>query len=409
MRKLIIFTLLLSFTTSVFAEITGWWGLVSFRERHEITKEYTDYTFQGEPGTLRYTDTNTKTRVGYQFGFLMDITDNLKAGLTFRSGIGSVMWQDISMAKGDDSGKLLPGVQEAYLDWNTPYANLQLGKIPQKGNAMWDLYACVNQTDWRLYDPRDGIFNDRISAVNGVRLKVPIELYEKVLTEYNGIKLPRPVTLSKLTITPRATYHVDYVGGYKRDHDDEQQDERNLDWYVALLGLKFQYSNPLLTYDLDTDYGLPYRLGDKYKQDDKDSIFVDESIWGMTHTLRSPILFNFLFQFDYARNERDSMFTASFWDYKAAFEYKGFRLSGRYQHGVQEHEFGNYIGSKAIRDAWHLYVNKTIWNLDIQPRVIWFRTNIDPPEPEITDVDYVDEIKKKQTNVRMEITATVRF
>jgi len=103
------------------------------------------------------------------------------------------------------------------------------------------------------------------------------------------------------------------------------------------------------------------------------------------------------------------MFTASFWDYKAAFEYKGFRLSGRYQHGVQEHEFGNYIGSKAIRDAWHLYVNKTIWNLDIQPRVIWFRTNIDPPEPEITDVDYVDEIKKKQTNVRMEITATVRF
>ncbi len=405
MKRLIILLALFSFTGSVMAEITGWWGVVSFRERYEEIKEYTDYTFQGEPGTLRYTDTNAKTRVGYKFGFKMKVSDNLWAGLTFRSGIGSVMWQDIN--KADD---LLPGLQEAYLNWDVKYALIQMGKIPQDGNAMWDLYAAANQTDSRIYDPRDGIFNDRLSAINGARLKAPFKFYSKVASEIGGYKLPKPTEIASASITPRATYHADYMGGSKRDYfSTDQGDESALDWYAFFIGANLEYKNILMEYNLDFDYGFPSRLGDKRKQDDKDSIYVDETIWGMTHTIESPAIFGLLLEVGYGNNWRDSIFTATFWDFKAGAEYAGFRLTSRYQYGVQEHEFGNYAGSKAIREAMHLYLNKTIFDLDIQPRIIWFRTDIDPPEPELTGGNYTDELKQKKSNVRMEITFTARF
>ena len=152
---------------SAYAEITNWWGTVSYRLRHEIAKPYTDYTQAGDAGTLKWTDENFRTRVGYQFGFAVDLTDNLAAALTFRSGLGSVMLQDITSATG-----LTPGLQEAYIDWETPYARFHLGKIPQSGNPMWDLYAGVNETGWRINNPTDGIFNDRMAALNGGRIMV---------------------------------------------------------------------------------------------------------------------------------------------------------------------------------------------------------------------------------------------
>jgi len=339
--------------------------LVSFRERYEIQKEYTDVSFTGEPGRLRYTDTNTKTRVGYSFGFKKRVFENLDAGVTFRSGVGSVMWQDIN-----SNGSLLPGLLEAYIDWRTPYAELLLGKIPQKGNVFWDLYTCANlREDWRLYNPTDGVFNDRLGALNGMRLSVPVG----------------PVTV-------RMVYHADYVGGYARDYPEETNldDERDLDWQVFVLGAEVRKAG----FDLDVDVGLPKRRGNRYRRG-RDSGYVDEFIWGGTLRKEIPDLYGTELQIGYAYNSRDSIFTASFVDAIASAQVAGFRLTGRYQIGIQDMEFGIYKGYRTKRAAYHLYFNKEVWHLDIQPRLIWFRTEVAG--------------NRKMTNLRLEVTSTVRF
>lgn len=383
MKKILTLFFVLILAGNSYAEITGWWGMISFRQRHETTKYYTDYTLAGDPGTLRYTDTNSKTRLGYRFGFNVDIADNLFARLTFRSGLGSVMWQDIDSFSG-----LLPGMQEAYIDWETPYARLMMGKIPQDGTAMWDLYAAANQTDWRRYDPTDGLFSDRMAALNGARLLVPVG----------------PVTM-------RGTYHADYVGGVRRDYaDTEQSDNNDLDWYAILLGINAKFAG----IEFDGDYGLPYRFGDQEVQDDPDSVYVKENIWGVTLTKQFPGFYQSLVQVGYANNKRNGYFDADFLDAKASAEYLGIRLTGRYQRGVQESEYLTYKGSKAIRSAVHLFLNKTIWNLDIQPRIIWFTTEIDPRDVDLTGIqpeywDRYKDVRKQRTNVRMEVTATVKF
>jgi len=400
MKKLLVLILIVVLSHSAIAASLNWWGLVSFRERHEVLTEYTDYTQSGEPGTERYTDCNSTTKLGYKLGVKLDLAEHLSAALTLRSGLraeqkGSVMWQDINNSTG-----LLPGIQEAYLDWKTPYVEAELGKIPQDGTAMWDLYAAVNQTDERLYNPTDGIFNDRFAALNGARISVPVDIFHEEITEYQGYKLPQPVVLSHLSVTPRAIYHVDKVAGYRREWAaSEQPDERDLDWYAVFIGAEMNYANPLLDYTLDADYGMPYRLGDKYIQDDKDSVYAAEMIWGVTNTLKSPLIFNLMLQMSFGYNWRDSIFTARFWDYTAAAEFKGFRLTGRYQVGSHEHEFGNYIGSKALNSAWHVYLNKTVWDLDIQPRVIWFKT----------DIDQGGLRKQQRALTRYELTMTAKF
>ncbi len=368
MKKLLILVLLLSVTGSAFGEITSWWGLFSFRERYEVSKEFWDVTStssENEPGKLRYTDTNTKTRIGYKFGVKADLMDNLKAGVTFRSGIGSVMWQDI-----DNNSALLPGLLEAYIDWTTPYTELFLGKIPQEGNALWDLYTCANlREDWRLYNPTDGVFSDRLGSLNGVKLLIPVG----------------PITL-------RGTYHTDYVAGYARDYPEEasNDDENNLDRQVFLGGIFAEYSG----FEFDADFGVPTRVGNRYR-DGRDSVYADEFIWGATLKKSMPDLYNSMIRVGYAFNSRDSIFTANFLDVIAQGEVAGFTITGRYQRGDQELEFGIYEGYEVVREAYHVYFNRKIWNLDLQPRLIWFLTEI--------------EGEKQKTNLRLEVTSTVNF
>lgn len=368
MKKFIILVILLSFTGNAFGEITGWWGLLSFRERYEVSKEFWDVTStspENEPGKLRYTDTNTKTRIGYKFGFNVDLADNLRGSITFRSGVGSVMWQDI-----DNKNALMPGLLEAYINWTTPYTELVLGKIPQNGTALWDLYTCANLLeDWRLYNPTDGVFSDRLGALNGVKLLIPIG----------------PVTV-------RGIYHTDYVGGYAREYPAEStnEDVNDLDRQVYLGGISAAHSG----FQLDLDFGVPTRVGNRYR-DGRDSVYVDEFIWGATIKKEMPDLFNSMIQVGYAYNSRDSIFTANFLDVIARGEIEGFTITGRYQRGDQELEFGIYKGYAVVREAYHVYFNKKLWNLDIQPRLIWFRTDI--------------EEEKQKTNLRLEVTSTIRF
>lgn len=380
MNRFIILIFSVLFTGSAYAEITNWWGVVSFRMRNETSKPFTDYTVRGdEPGTLRYTDENFKTRVGYQFGFNVDIADNLAASLTFRSGLGSVMWQDITNSSG-----LSPGLQEAYIDWETPYARLHLGKIPQQGNAMWDLYAGANQTDRRLYNPADGLFNDRMSALNGARFMLPLSFGEFV-------------------ITPRLTFHSDNVSGYKRDHrKSEIEDERIPDWYVMLLGYNAQYKG----FELDADFGIPKRLGEERAQGTKDSIYVDEIIWGATasHIIDEIDLGGLSVQgsklsLGFGYNDRDKVFTANFLTAFVQTELMGYRITAKFDKGIHESKEKTYAGSKAHRTTMHFYVNKTFWNLDIQPRVIFFKTEIEN--------EGVTKVRDKLT--RIELTATTRF
>ncbi len=379
MNRFFILIISILITGSAYAEITNWWGVMSFRQRLETTKIYTDYTQAGDPGTLRYTEDNFKTRVGYQFGFNVDISDNLAASLTFRSGLGSVMLQDITSSSG-----LTPGLQEAYIDWETPYARFHMGKIPQQGNAMWDLYAGANQTDWRLYNPADGLFNDRISALNGARIMLPLEFADA------------PVTL-------RGTFHSDNVSGRKRNYDNsELEDERNPDWYVMLLGINAQYEG----FEFDADFGYPKRLGEERAQGTKDSIYVDEVIWGATGSkiinevnFGSMSVQNSKFSFGFGHNDRDSVFTANFYTILAQTEIMGYRFSAKFDKGVHESKEKTYAGSKAHRQALHLYINKTFWNLDLQPRIILFKTEIEN--------DGLTKTRDELT--RIELTATTRF
>ncbi len=400
MKGLLTIVLLLIYVGSLHAEITEWFGLVSFRQRSEMIKEFTDYTMAGEPGTWKKTESDNKTRLGYRLGFKFNFSDyeKLTGGITLRSGINSVMHQNISSSEG-----LKPGIQEAYINWNTPYAELTLGKIPQAGNAMWDIYAASEVVDWRLYDPRDGVFNDRMSALNGARLQVPIDLFEDMLV-----------------LTPRAIFHTDKVNGYKLEFNESDQAEKHpIDHYSYLFGINAKVDYMGFEYELDGDYGLPYRLGDKMATPDPDSLYYEEALWGITNTLRAPDYCNSVLQVSYGFNERDSIFKATYMDVMASTECYGFRLTGKYQKGDHEHQFGTYRGSKVLRTAWHLSLNKTLWGLDIQPRVIWFDTEIDPTGIEFLEIsegedsgessENAPEVKQTASKTRIEITATVRF
>ena len=355
-----------------------WWGLVSFRQRHETYREYYDFTNPdaSKQWTERFTDTNSRTRFGYQLGFKADIRDNLMAGVTFRSGLGSVMWQDINSMNG-----LTPGLQEAYLDWDIPYLEVVAGKYPQSGTAMWDLYAAPLWIDFRQDNPTDGLFNDRISALSGARALLSAE----------------PLTL-------RATYHTDFVGGGQRHWAESSREDEiteRLDQKVYLLGGELDLTGlvapslaDLMTLSrltLDGDYGLAYRAG-YFQRAGDDSLYAEETLWGMNLNLGVPHLD---LTAGYGYNWRDSVFKSDFLDLMAAGEVAGYRLSGRWQHNTQENQIGIYKGHEAVRSAYHLYLNKTVWNLDLQPRYIYFVTEIDG--------------RKTKSTKRMELTATVRF
>lgn len=366
-----------------------WWGLTSFRQRHEISKEYTDISFGGgAPGTLLHEINNTTTRIGYQFGFIADVRENVSAGLTLRSGLSGnaqVMLQDIHNKDG-----LIPSVQEAYIDWRTPFAKVELGKIPQQGNALWDVYTSTLQTDFRQEDPRDGIFNDRLAALNGFRVS----------------RAFGPVSL-------RGLFHADYVAGYKRDLEDGSTDFiRNPDRNVTMVGTTINLgamaseqgsllNSALSGLSVDFDYGFPKRAAKSGTN--PDSVYADETLWGAT--LRRADQFGVV-QVSYAYNWRDSVFTISYLDAMVQADLasiarsmgrncQDFTLTFRYQDGNEAMEFIPYKGAEADRIAYHLYANKSIWGLDFQPRVIWFTTEI--------------EGFKQKTQTRYELTTTVRF
>jgi hypothetical protein len=380
MKRIILILLAASFAGSADAVAADWhwWGLVSFRQRYEESREYIDFTISdtSQWGNIRFTEQNSRTRLGYQFGFKTEVKDNLHLGVTMRSGLGSVMWQDINNSNG-----LMPGVQEAYLDWDTPYLELLAGKIPQNGTPMWDLYAAPLWIDFRQDDPTDGVYNDRISALSGARVQVPA-----------GV------------LTLRGTYHTDYVGGGQRHwHESSQEDEitLQLDQKVFLLGGAIDISALVgdhlpgalsgLKMTLDGDYGQAYRAG-YFQHAGKDSLYADENLWGLNLNAGLPHLD---LTAGYGYNWRDSVFKSDFLDMTLAGEVAGFRLTGRWQHNRQEHETGIYKGHDAVRNAYHVYFNKTVWNLDLQPRYIYFVTEVDD--------------RKTKSTERMELTATVRF
>ncbi len=383
-------TLILLTATLAAAELTmKWWGLTSFRQRYEVTKEFTDISFAGAaPGTLLNRIDNSTTRIGYQFGFTVDIRENISAGLTLRSGLSGnaqVMHQEISNKDG-----LLPAVQEAFINWQTPYLLVELGKIPQQGNALWDVYTSTLQTDFRQDDPRDGIFNDRLAALNGARFSRSIG----------------PVAL-------RALFHADLVSGNYRKLEDASRDFiRTPDRNVFMLGTTLDIpgltgnkdnamGRTLAGMSLDFDYGFPNRAAKPGTN--PDSIYADEKLWGAT--LRQIGDYSTV-QVSYAYNWRDSVFTMTYLDLMAQAnlgnvvknmqkDWGDFTLTLRYQTNSEEMEFIPYKGAEAIRTALHLYANKSLWGLDLQPRIIWFNTEIEGFEA--------------KTQTRYELTSTVRF
>lgn len=402
MKKLTFALILIAFSANdLIAEITNWWGLVSFRERYEITEEYYADPSQTNYGDLRQKDTNSKVRIGYQFGFIMDYSETVSAGITLRSGLGSVMWQDVD----NENSGLNPGLQEAYIDWSPPFANLLLGRVPQNSTALWDLYAAHNylRDPIRQDNPTDGVFNDKIGYLNGGKISVPVG----------------PVTL-------RGTFHTDYVKGYLREYDQSTSPssrDNGLDQYVWLgglsvdimyivLGLSGKDNKYGVMLDLDADLGLPYRIGSEFRSVDTDSVYADEDLWGLT--VNTGVDWAKL-TWGYAYNWRDSVHTSRYWDYKLAVNPSGvsslvslpdmaqnalnFTLTTRYQLSDQQHEFGLYTGRNAVISAFHIYANKELWGLDIQPRYIKFETEVSDATADVVT----------RTITRYEITTTVRF
>jgi hypothetical protein len=388
MKKLLATVVILFLTTTTFAaELNNWWGVVSFRERLETAESYFSNPGSDNFGKSYQTITNAKTRLGYQFGFDISLSEYLHAGVSFRTGMQSVMLQDI-----DNRGGLAPGLEQAFLDWRTPFMQVLLGKFHQDGTALWDTYTAHTQTDFRADDPRDGIFADRLSSLNGVKLIVPVG----------------PVTL-------RGLYHTDYVTGKKIEtHTGADEGNYNPDLYVYILGADVSAGDFVANYinldnfnlDIGLDYGIPSRttnhnrLKDFQVDLDKTSYF-DESLWGVN--IKTGIPWAQL-QFGYAYNWVDSVYTSRFWDYKLTMGLpvgvvpewiEDLTLTARYQYHSQEHEFGIYDGTSTIRDAVHIYLDKKVWDLNIQPRIIWFNTDI--------------EGIKTNSNVRIELTTTARF
>jgi len=370
---------------------TEWQGLVSFRQRHETEKEYYDYAVGDltRRGKLLYTTDNSTTRLGYQFGIKFLVNDDLFAGITLRSGLSGgalVLQQDITSREG-----LLPGLQEAYIHWDSPFALIELGKMPQAGNAMWDVYVASLQTDFRMDDPRDGVFNDRMAALNGVR-----------------------VSRSVAFATLRALFHADYTAGNYRKFEEGGRDfQRTPDRNVVVIGTTLDLGDQSLAqapgYDLfrglvlDFDYGFPKRAAKTGTN--VDSLYADETFWGagLKESFRGAIL-----QISYGYNWRDSVFTMSYWDVLGQVKFTDMidiqevksrlgdlRLSIGYQLANQELEYDPYKNAMVERSACHIYLNRTVAGLDIQPRVIFFDKRI--------------EGFKQRRVTRYEVTGTVRF
>jgi|GEM_PF-1148818 len=397
MRKLFTVLILLSIVSTGFAvELTNFFGTISARERYD-NEEY----LYSDPRTANFGEpyqkiTNDKVRVGYRLGIKLKFHDNLTAGLTLRSGIRSVMWQDINNIAG-----LTPGVQEAYINWRLFeetaeiagrekkfYTTMEFGIIPQAGNAMWDLYAAHQQTDnpGRADDPRDGTFADRMSGLNGARITVGIGC-----------------------LSLRGVYHTDKVEGRRVEWMNSSSPNDNVpDKYTVLAGGELNAAEALQLDDhvkgmnltLGYDYGWAYRVGNWYKSS-KDSVYFDESIWGMYANI-GPQWANL--NFGYGSNERDSIHLSRYWDYKLVLGFPegmvpdmlaDLQLVGNYQIHSQIHKFGQYNGHNAEREAIAIYINKKILNLDWQPRAIFFTTSVSD--------------KKIYTNTRYEITTTVTF
>ncbi|HHE47124.1 MAG TPA: hypothetical protein ENL08_05425 [Bacteroidetes bacterium] len=386
----VIFTAMLLDTTIAAEAATdfNWWGMVAVRGRHESYKEYVDISASDTTkwGTVRYTDDNSKTRLGYKFGFSLDINEFITAAVTLRSGVGSVMWQDIST---ENTSGLSPGLQEAYIRWTPPKAQVLMGRIPQSGNAMWDLYAASNniRDPVRQDNPTDGVFNDKMGFLNGIKLLVPVG----------------PVTM-------RAVYHTDYVGGARREYSSSSSSPEitpQMDSYTYVGGLSVDIMQTLASFgqtmptgvssQLDFDYGKPHRIGD-LRDTDTDSSYADEKLWGMSFKVGrfSPTTHTGSeFQYSYGYNKREGIYESRFSDYKLTAEFRGFRLTFRYQDNTQEMTEGIYKGHEADRTATHIYLNTTLWGLDIQPRYIKFETKVGG--------------HKATSNERYEVTSTIRF
>ncbi|MFC2150685.1 hypothetical protein ACFLQV_04195 [Calditrichota bacterium] len=401
MRKLTLaLTVVLLTAGTVAAEITNWWGLVSFRERYEVDERHYADPNNANFGKVQQTESNSKVRLGYQFGFKTKLTDHVSAGLTLRSGLGKVMWQDID----NENSSLNPGVQEAYIDWRPPFAQFQLGRVPQEGSALWDLYTSHNnlRDPIRQENPTDGVFSDKIGYLNGGKIYVPVG----------------PVAL-------RGTFHTDFTSGKRVEYDNSTKTptyDNGVDQYVWLAGIDvdllaiadayMDIPSEEMVFDLEADFGLPSRIGSIYRSVDSDSVYADEDLWGMT--VNAGMEYAKL-TLGYAYNWRDSTYTSRFYDYKFALnpsglpgvnslpdeinEFFDWTLTTRYQLGVNEHEFGIYKGRTADYSAFHVYLDREFWDLNIQPRYIVFETVIKDDVLEVT----TRKIK------RYEVTATVRF
>lgn len=352
-----------------------YWAVAAFRVRHQTDKEYTDVSFRGAPGVLLYTLDNSSVRLGYQVGVKIEPYQDVTIGLTLRSGLYGQAMEMIQRLNNREG--LLPSIQELFIRWSLPVGSLDLGKIPQEGTPLWDLYAATLQTDYRADDPRDGVFIDRMAALNGARLKVPIGF----------------IALSGL-------FHTDDVDGFKRVNEDATVRQiRKPDRYVWLFEGEWavdQFFRSLFTdipsevsWRLTGDYGLPYRAA---VMTDPDSSYADETLWGVNLHLKTPPI---SLKGGYAYNWRDSVYTNRFWDglvtlnlgtiiaeylnpslYSLYPPLEEFTGVFRYQKGSQQHEFGIYKGHTVKRFAWHYYLNIPVKNLLIQPRVIIFENNI---------------------------------
>ncbi len=396
MKKWIIVILLIALCSETgFASEKNlkWWGFVSFRHRLETYKKYIDITASDSTtwGNLKETDKNAKTRLGYKFGFTVDLSEYISAAITLRSGLGKVMWQDIN----NESGDLFPGLLEAYIDWKPPYAEVLLGRIPQDGNPMWDLYAASNnlRDPLRQNNPVDGVFFDKMGYLNGL----------KILTDVG------PVTLWGL-------YHTDYVSGFRREFAASGSDPQvlpQLDQRIYLGGFTLDIDGSVrhilgkspsetMTSELMFEVGLPYRIGDIVRSTNEDSLYAREKIWGGTFNAGREILITNELKalldlyIGYGYNWREDVYRSTFWNYKITAEILGFLFSAKYQICNRTNYEGIYkFSDDKLYSALHFYLNKTIWGLDIQPRYIIFEDKIGNNKTITTD--------------RFEVTTTIRF
>ncbi|NQU04549.1 MAG: hypothetical protein HQ568_00540 [Calditrichaeota bacterium] len=414
MKKVLIAIVLIALISeNSYSATFNWWGMISFRLRYEIKKDYIDATAPNADnwGDVKYTDTNSKTRLGYKLGFNVEVNDYITAAMTLRSGVGVVMWQDIN----SDNAGLNPGLFEAYINWQPPYAQIQLGRFPQQGNAMWDIYAATKyQTDKdRQDDPTDGIFNDRMGALNGVKIIVPVG----------------PLNLTGI-------YHTDFVGGYRTVFESENKPPEvtpKLDQKIFLAGFDVNITNltnvtmdyfdkgqpisEIFNLECYFDYGLPFRIGDDQNAEvKKDSVYNDEEMWGTGakaavyfEKLKSGLNLDFSYGYDW----RDSVYASRFWDYKLNGEYSGYKLTFRYQYNNVENYDPDFIVDKVFREAFHFYLTMKLWELEIQPRYIRFYNEsekiVDVLDQSGNIIGQDAKRFKSPDNTRYEITTTIRF